>query len=123
MNMLKRQLAQLRVTLCAAILTTLITVGNWSAARADEIAVKPFLHPLFTDNMVLQRDIAVPVWGKAEPGSKVVVQFAGQEKPATADKDGSVLLVQHFNRQTETTTTPTRNKITTTDDWYSSVSC
>ncbi len=46
------------------------------------------LGSLFTDHAVFQRDIAVPVWGKAEPGCKVVVQFAGQEKPATADKDG-----------------------------------
>ncbi len=43
---------------------------------------------LFTDHAVLQRDMVVPVWGKAEPGREVVVQFAGQEKQATADKDG-----------------------------------
>ncbi|MBI5757214.1 MAG: DUF1080 domain-containing protein [Planctomycetales bacterium] len=46
------------------------------------------LGSLFTDHAVLQRDIAVPVWGRAEPGLKVVVQFAGQAKPATTDKDG-----------------------------------
>ena len=46
------------------------------------------LGSLFTDHAVLQRDMAVPVWGKAEPGREVVVQFAGQEKRATADKDG-----------------------------------
>src|SRR6185369_514476 len=40
------------------------------------------------DHAVLQRDAAVPVWGKAEPGQKIVVQFADQEKTATADKDG-----------------------------------
>jgi sialate O-acetylesterase len=42
----------------------------------------------FTDHAVLQREIAVPVWGKAEPGTKVTVQFAGQEQSATADKAG-----------------------------------
>ncbi len=51
-------------------------------------AEKLTLGSLFTDHAVLQRDIAVPVWGKAEPGTKLVVQFAGQEKPVTADKDG-----------------------------------
>ena len=51
-------------------------------------AEKLSLSSLFTDHAVLQRDIAIPVWGKAEPGLKVVVQFAGQEKPATADKEG-----------------------------------
>ena len=30
----------------------------------------------FTDHAVLQRDMAVPVWGKAEPGSEVSVEFA-----------------------------------------------
>jgi sialate O-acetylesterase len=46
------------------------------------------LGSLFTDHAVLQRDMAVPVWGKAEPNSQIVVQFAGQSKSATVDKDG-----------------------------------
>jgi sialate O-acetylesterase len=46
------------------------------------------LSSLFTDQAVLQRDMAAPVWGKAEPGQQIVVQFAAQEKKATADKDG-----------------------------------
>lgn len=40
------------------------------------------------DHLVLQRDRAVPVWGRATPGEKVTVRFAGQEKSATADADG-----------------------------------
>lgn len=43
---------------------------------------------LFADHAVLQRDMAVPVWGGGEQGKKVTVQFAGQEKQATVDKDG-----------------------------------
>jgi len=43
---------------------------------------------LFTDHMVLQRDIPVSVYGKAEPKEKVIVTFSGQEKSAIADKDG-----------------------------------
>ena len=42
----------------------------------------------FTDNMVLQRDRAVPVWGNAAPGEKVTVSFAGQAKTAVAGADG-----------------------------------
>jgi sialate O-acetylesterase len=38
--------------------------------------------------MVLQRDQPVPIWGQAEPGEEVTVQFAGQEKHAAADKQG-----------------------------------
>src|SRR4249919_2530853 len=52
--------------------------GSFSA-RAD---VKP--HSLFSDNMVLQRDIKVPVWGTAEEGEKVTVRFQDQEVSTTA---------------------------------------
>ncbi len=38
--------------------------------------------------MVLQRGIRIPVWGSAEPGDKVTVQFAGQTKSAKAGPDG-----------------------------------
>jgi sialate O-acetylesterase len=43
---------------------------------------------IFTDGAVLQRDRAVAVWGRAEPGKKVTVRFAGQEKSAQAAADG-----------------------------------
>jgi len=43
---------------------------------------------IFGDNMVLQRDIPAPVWGRAGPGEKVTVRFQGQEKSAIADTDG-----------------------------------
>ena len=39
-------------------------------------------------NMVLQRDLPVPVWGWAEAGEKVTVSFAGQTKTAKAGDDG-----------------------------------
>ncbi len=42
----------------------------------------------FCDNMVLQREVEVPVWGWGKPGTKVTVEFAGQKKTATAGKDG-----------------------------------
>jgi sialate O-acetylesterase len=54
------------------------------SARAD---VK--LHGLFNDNMVLQREMPVPVWGTAEAGEQVTVTFGDQKKTATADKDGN----------------------------------
>ena len=43
------------------------------------------LNGLFTDNMVLQRNQPVPVWGTADPGAQVTVEFAGQKKAAVAD--------------------------------------
>ena len=43
---------------------------------------------VFGDNMVLQQGQPVPVWGKAAPGEKVTVSFAGQSVLATAGADG-----------------------------------
>lgn len=46
------------------------------------------LPSIFSDHMVLQRDMPCPVWGTAAPGEEVAVQFAGQEKTTTADANG-----------------------------------
>ncbi|EDY84786.1 conserved domain protein [Verrucomicrobiia bacterium DG1235] len=43
----------------------------------------------FGEHMVLQRDRAVPIWGKAEPGERVTVSFASEEVSTTAAADGS----------------------------------
>jgi Beta-galactosidase/beta-glucuronidase len=43
---------------------------------------------IFTDNMVLQRDVKVPVWGWADKGEKVTVTFAGKKYSATPDATG-----------------------------------
>ena len=42
----------------------------------------------FTDQMILQREMHVPVWGKATTGKTLTVTFAGQTMRATADSDG-----------------------------------
>ena len=54
-----------------------------AAARADVA-----LPDVLSSGMVLQRGMAVPVWGRAEPGEAVTVRFAGQTKKATAGADG-----------------------------------
>ena len=49
------------------------------------------LNNLFTDNMVLQQQSDVPVWGWAEPGGKIDVKASWQwlfGVNAVADKDG-----------------------------------
>lgn len=43
---------------------------------------------VFTNNMVLQRELPVPVWGTAAPGEKVSVAFAGQILSTVAGDDG-----------------------------------
>jgi len=46
------------------------------------------LPKIFGDNMVLQRDKPINVWGWASPKEKVTVKFHNQIKTATAGKDG-----------------------------------
>jgi sialate O-acetylesterase len=53
------------------------------AARAD---VR--LPDVLGDHMVLQQGRAAPIWGSADPGEQVTVQFAGQTKQTTADEKG-----------------------------------
>lgn len=48
----------------------------------------PVVSKLFSDHMVLQRGMPVPVWGTCKAGTKVTVKFGTQEKSAEADKDG-----------------------------------
>lgn len=50
------------------------------------------LSSIFTDHMVLQRDMPVPVWGKAAVGEEVTVEFAGQKKSTKADANGKWML-------------------------------
>jgi sialate O-acetylesterase len=58
---------------------------GWAAATASA-AVK--LPALFSDNLVLQRDQPVPVWGWAQPEEEITVTVAGQSATAKAGKDG-----------------------------------
>lgn len=42
----------------------------------------------FNKGMILQHGVKHPVWGMAEPGEKVTVEFAGQKMETVADKAG-----------------------------------
>src|SRR5215218_9822591 len=46
------------------------------------------LPKIFGDSMVLQRDKPIPVWGWANAGENVTVQFHNQKKTARAGRDG-----------------------------------
>jgi sialate O-acetylesterase len=73
----------------AAIAAAVALVLSSPPARAE---VKP--HGLFTDGVVLQRGMKVPVWGTADPGEPVGIswyqgdKWMGATKPTPADKDG-----------------------------------
>ncbi|MCH2580854.1 MAG: sialate O-acetylesterase, partial [Planctomycetes bacterium] len=64
-------------------LTFLIILAVSASVSADVTLPK-----VLGSNMVLQRDLPVPVWGWAEAGEKVTVSFAGQSKSAKAGDDG-----------------------------------
>ena len=72
-------------------LLTLFLVGA-GAARAD---VK--LPALLADNVVLQRGVPVPIWGRADTGEKVTVALDGDTSSVTTGTDGrwQVLLKPH----------------------------
>ena len=44
---------------------------------------------IFSDNMVLQRNSKIPVWGFASPHEKVSVSFKNQTKSTVADQNGN----------------------------------
>ncbi len=55
---------------------------------ASALSAQIKLPAMFSDNMVLQRQIKIPVWGTAPAGSKVTVQLQQQTKTARADAAG-----------------------------------
>lgn len=70
-----------RLTLCFAFAASVLAA---SVASADVSLPK-----IFGSGMVLQRGLATPVWGWAEAGEEVTVQFGDQKKKATADANGA----------------------------------
>ena len=65
------------------------------AARALALVICPLaageitLPAVIGDHMVLQRDTPAPIWGRGEPGEKVVVQFGLQTHATFADEGGN----------------------------------
>lgn len=76
--------------LCPLLLSTVLphTFG-------EEQAVSRLfdLPGIFSDNMVLQRDVPVAVWGTAAPGVTVTVRFQDQVKRAVATSEGTWRIV------------------------------
>ena len=56
-------------------------------ARAD---IK--LPALFSDNMILQREMKVPLWGWADPGEKIVAELGGHVATTITGEDGKWML-------------------------------
>ncbi|MHB9046767.1 MAG: sialate O-acetylesterase [Pirellulales bacterium] len=74
-----------------AVLLFALLAGTPLPAQ-DVAADKPFVHPLFTDHMVLQRDVATTIWGWTQPGKEVTVTLAGKTATGAADAHGKWLV-------------------------------
>ncbi|HEY4061073.1 MAG TPA: beta-L-arabinofuranosidase domain-containing protein [Puia sp.] len=75
----------------SAAWTYAIWLKGVALSAGDGAAVQPAklsLPKIFGDNMVLQRNSPVPVWGSAAAGETVIVRFGSQEKKTVADAVG-----------------------------------
>ncbi len=73
---------------------------------------------IFSDHMVIQRDMKVNVWGWAEPGEAVTVQFGRQKLACQADKAGAwsvALLPMKANDTPQDLTVTGKNTVTLKD--------
>ncbi len=86
-NILSKQINHFLMKRILTRLTALL-FGSLGALQAGELK----LPPVFSDHMVLQQDLSIPVWGSASPGDVVSVEFAGQTKTARADATGRWML-------------------------------
>lgn len=72
---------KLRCTLFTSILAALLLTPAVLFAELK-------MPGIFKDDMILQRNKSVPVWGWADAGSEITVEFAGQKKTTKAGNDG-----------------------------------
>ena len=71
--------------LCAALAAPMPAFAQMATTSVNH----PFLNPLFSDEMVLQRGQSDPVWGWTTPGATVRVSVAGKKASALAGADGA----------------------------------
>jgi hypothetical protein len=74
-----------RLLIVAAFVLGAHCLAESRALLADDkplphLPTRAFVHSLFQNNMLLQRDKPVPVWGWTTPGSEVTVEFAGKKR-------------------------------------------
>ncbi|MGE4489923.1 MAG: sialate O-acetylesterase [Kiritimatiellales bacterium] len=65
----------------AAVLMSFVAMTAFAGAEL-------WMPSIFGNGMVLQSGMPVPVWGEADPGAEVTVEFAGQKKTAVTSNSG-----------------------------------
>ena len=79
-----RKLAALGIALCLAGCNTPPPQPDASSAAGERSVRRPRPAHVFSDNMVLQEGATVPIWGWAEDGTLVTVNFRNQVVSARA---------------------------------------
>ncbi len=93
---------------------TIILLAFVSRSFADVHFASPF-----TNHMVLQRDMKVPVWGTAYPGEKIQLVFGKQHKVGIADASGKwMIYLDKLKAGGPFTLTAKGNNIVTLTDIY-----
>ena len=79
--------ARLRIVCTARMIPRQLFLALLVAFSAFSLRAELRLHNLFSDHMVLQQGTTVPVWGWADDGEKITVEF-GDQKVSTTAKNG-----------------------------------
>ena len=80
------------------IAAVLLAISGFGCQWCSELyspepnATKFSVNPIFGNEMVLQREMRVPVWGKGVPGEIVAVQIDNKKYTATVDKNGKWMI-------------------------------
>lgn len=84
----------MKISLCdlARASAAAVLIFSFQIATADENtaagSAELKVAAIFGDNMLLQQNLRVPVWGWSAPGAKVTVKFSGQTRSVHAGRDG-----------------------------------
>ncbi len=94
MKMTRAKKARGSIMLHLALAVVLLGVFAGTAAEekagSNEVAIT--LGAPFCENMVLQREMKVPVWGWTKPGDTITVEFAGQKVTGKTDSSGKFMV-------------------------------
>ncbi len=72
----------------SGLLLALLLAGCATVSNTESQVSSLTLGPIFTDNMVLQRDAPVSIWGRSEPNAAVRISIAGSKTKVIAGPDG-----------------------------------
>ena len=74
----------------ASLLFILTYVLLFSACQNSQNPAQNIeLNSMFSDNMVLQRNQDIPIWGIADPGGQIVVSLNNKQKKGKVDENGN----------------------------------